>query len=96
MRIQGDMEAMTENEALRFITSKLGFPKPAPQYLCWYFYRDDDGLYTPRVNFDSLATEIEQGNFVERLANVIGFSQHHPEKETVFMQIRAVIKKHEL
>ncbi len=96
MRTQGDMEALTEKEALKFITSKLGFPKPSPRYLCWYFHLEDDGLYTPRVDFDSLATEIEQEDFVERLANVIGFSQHHPEKETVFMQIRAVIKKHEL
>lgn len=96
MRIQGDMEALTENEALKLITSKLGFPKPSPQYLCWYFYKDDDGLYTPRVNFDSLATEIKQENFVERLANVISLSQHHPDKKTVFMQIRLTIKNHEI
>ena len=57
---------------------------------------DDDGLYTPRVDFDSLAKEIEEEDFVERLANVIKFSYHHPDKETVFMQIRSVIKKHEL
>jgi hypothetical protein len=87
------MIAFTKTGALRLIETKLGFPKPSPQYLCWYF-RKEEGEYVPIVNFDALAEEVKQRELVKAMGEVVELSDTESAKKQVLSEIKMVIDKH--
>lgn len=88
-------ELCSKTQALDMIEKIIGFPRPQPRFLSWYF-RECDGLYMPIVNFLSLSQEIRERNLVRKLGSVLHFDHTSCERQAVIVEIYGVIKKHEI
>ncbi len=88
-------EFFSKTQALHMIEKVVGFPKPQPRFLSWYF-RECDGLYMPIVNFTSLSKEIRERKLVRKLSSVLHLDHTSCERQAVIVEIYGVIKKHEL
>jgi hypothetical protein len=91
MRIQGDMVALSKTAALRIVEKQLGFPKPSPRFLHWYFRRENQE-YLPRVNFDALAQDIQKENIIETVATVAGLAPNDEKKLKYFVRCERLCK----
>ena len=88
-------ELLTKNHALDIIEKVVGFPKPQPRFLSWYF-RECDGLYTPLVNFQTLAKEIKEQGMIKKMGAVLHFDRTSRERQAVMVAIYNIIRKHDL
>lgn len=88
-------EFFSKTQALQIIEKMVGFPKPQPRFLSWYF-RECDGSYMPIVNFSSLSQEIKERNLVRKLGSILHLDHTSCERQAVIVEIYGIIKKHEL
>jgi len=91
-----DMDTFTKTGALKIVETELGFPNPSKKGLTLYFDINDDGMYEPRVNFITLKKALDKKELVAKMGSVVELSKTHQRRQAVELEIRNVVKKHEL
>ncbi len=89
------MEGVSRTKAFSMI-KKLGFPRPAPWSLRWYFRIAIDETFVPIVDFEKLACEINETDIISEVARVTSLAEGSKDKLDVFNRAEAMILKHRI
>jgi len=91
-----EMDVFTRSQAMRMVSDIVGFPNPSPHKLSWYFEIRHDGKFIPKVNFVSLAKELDEKSLVAKMGIVVHLPVGHADRQKIEDEIHAVIRKHDL
>lgn len=94
MSAVSELGALTRNQALSIIKNELGFPRPSPKYLRWYFECNDGVHYVPKVDFTAIRKEVDKNGLVKKLGGVIHLPEFDQRRSAVIAEIRQVINDH--
>lgn len=90
-----EQDVCTRSQALRNVEN-LGFLRPAPNKLKWYFDIRADGKYLPRVDFVALKKELNSKDLVTKMGEVAHLPVGHADRQKVEDEIYDVIRNHDL
>ncbi len=86
-------EGVSRTKAFDMIRG-LGFPRPAPWSLKWYFKVASDKTFVPIVDFKKLANEIDETGIIHEVAQVVESCVPDARKTEVFDRVKKMITSH--